>query len=194
MANSNTPFGFRPVKMADGRPVPFNCFAEYTIASTYGTAIGEGDPVKSTGTGTNKRSGIELSAAGNTSRGVFKGVSYVNSQGQPVYRNYWAASTVGTDIRAEVYDHPDTIFEIQSDSDSATPAAGDVGNKADMIAGTANATTGISTYQLDTSNIGTGDNLLILQFSPAEDNEVGAYAKMWVIFKEHELRGTPTAV
>ena len=68
MANTNAPFGLKPIKvLGGGCPKPSG---DYSIASTYGSSIFRGMPVEMTGTGTN----VQQAAAGNVDNiGVFYG-------------------------------------------------------------------------------------------------------------------------
>jgi len=187
MANSDAPNGFRPTKSADGEPRN-NVYSRYTIASGYGTSIFSGDPVKSTGTGaSNGAVGIQVAAAGDTVRGVFAGVNYIDAQGRPIFSKYWPASTVATQIEALVYDDPEMIFEVQA---STSVAATDLSNKADFVNdGSGSTVYGTSTYELDSSSIGGGgkDGLLIMGLVSTPDNAFGTNAKLYVRFNQHEL-------
>lgn len=184
MANVNAPRGFVPVR-DKGRDPTTNSKASYTIASAYGTAIYQGDPVLSTGTSdTYGRRTVAIGVAGSTHVGVFAGVKYIDSTGKPVEKNYWPAAQVGTNIEALIYDDPETIFEAQVSSATGMVAA-DTGNGADITLGTGNAATGVSGAMVDQTTLGQ-DNVVILSLSPKVGNEFGQYAKALVQFKEHE--------
>jgi len=192
MANTNSPFGFRPVKLRGTDP-QYNIFAPkgYSIASAYGTSIFSGDPVKSSGTASaDGRPGIVIGTNGPI-RGIFAGVTYTDANGDTQYRPYWLAATVATNIIAHVYDDPQTVFSVQA---SGAFAVTDVGNKADFVSGSGSAATGISAYALDSTTIAAQDSLLILGADPVEGNEVGTYSKLHVLIREHELLSTYTAV
>lgn len=179
MANTNAPRGFVPVRHLTGGQITLR---EFSIASGYNTALGAGDPVELTGTGTN----IQLAASGNVDNlGVFAGVRYTNSSGQRVYSGYWPANTTGTNIVALVYADPMIVYTIQGDS----VAAGDVGALADWTAGTPSATTQQSTTYLAVNGATgtTGKSVRILGLSPKPNNNYGAYAKLEVVFAEHAL-------
>ena len=185
MANTDNARGLVPVRYIDGsREITVS---RYTIASGYSENIFTGDPVKSTGT--NK--GIEIADAGDTARGVFVGVEWVNAAGEQEFLDYWPANTVGTDIYAKIVDAPDVLFEIQGDEDII---AADIGATADWVAGTGTASTGRSGYQLNSSDIGTGAGLLIYELSEKDNNEYGDNANVLVFINEHELRAPVTGV
>lgn len=189
MANTDAPRGAVPIKHLDGSPYN-GAFSEYLIANAYNTAIYTGDFVKMTATGY-----VELAAAGNTILGVFAGCDYRDSNGKPVFSPYWPASTStfnSEGAKARVIDAPDVIYEMQMDSDSATPSQADVGTNADFIAThTGLTTTGLSREEVDTSTCTTATaNLRVLRFVPRPDNEVGNYAKVEVLINEHFYKTT----
>lgn len=193
MANTNAAYGFRPVSLHGTDPV-FNVYAPdgYSIASGYGTSLFYGDPVKSSGTAdTLGRPGIIIAPAGAVA-GVFGGVYYTDANGEVQFSEMWPASTTATNIKAIVYDHPETIFSIQADE---SLAATDVKNKTDFVSGTGNTLTKKSGYQLDSSQIGTDDALLILGLDNTWiPNDFGTNAKALVMFREHEMGPTLTAL
>jgi len=189
MANTDAPRGAVPIKHLDGSPYN-GAFTEYLIANAYNTTIYFGDFVKMTATGY-----VELAAAGNTILGVFQGCDYRDANGNVVFSKYWPASTStfnSEGAKARVIDAPDVIFEMQMDSDSATPSQADVGTNADFIAThTGLTTTGLSREEVDTSTCTTATaNLRILRFVPRADNEVGNYAKVEVLINEHFYKTT----
>jgi hypothetical protein len=196
MANINNPLGFVPKKHGSTEgEAPQNVFAPkgYSIASAYGTSLFCGDPVHITGTSDAEgRPNIAIASPGVVT-GVFAGCEYTDSTGKKIYSKKWPASTVATNIVAMVWDHPQTQFSIQVDGASGL-AVTDVGQKADFVAGTGNSQTGFSAYVLDSTTISTGDGLLILGLDPVDGNAMGQYANALVVFREHRMAGTYTAV
>lgn len=192
MANQDAAYGFRPVSL-HGTDPQFNVFAPqgYSIASAYGTTLNMGDPVKSSGTADAKgRPGIVIGTNGPI-LGSFGGCEYTDSvTGERKFSKHWPAATVATDIVANVYDHPETLFSVQASGDVA---ATDISNKADFVSGT--GANGISGYELDSSTIGSQDCLRIQCLDASVPvNDFGANAKVLVKFKEHEHGATLTAV
>lgn len=183
MANTNAPFGLKPLRSLKGGSIVAN---EYSIASGYSSEIGMGHPVEMTGTGKN----IQLSAAGNVDAcGVFIGCQYVNAAGEQKFSKNWPASTVATYIKAFVVDDPDVIFEAQV----STLAEADIGQLADLAAGT--ASNGVSGMYIDAATLAaTNATFRILRLSNRPSNEYGAYAKAEVLFIEHALRGVVAGV
>lgn len=190
MANANNPQGFKPVQLYGGDPKT-NVFspAGYSIASAYGTTINQGDPVTLTGTSdVAGRPGLQRGAINDNVVGVFEGCRYKNALGDVIYSTSWPAAAVATEIVADVYDHYDTIFSIQS---NGVFAQADVGNKADYVVAT--GTNGISAYQLDESTVGSQDGLIILALDTSANNSFGTNANVLVQLREHRMRGTGAA-
>jgi len=198
MPNNDAAFGFRPVRQVGGGEAVRNAYSPkgYAIASGYGTALYRGAPVEMTGTSDAEgRPYIQISAVDSSVKavGVFDGWAGADATGRDSLRPVWAASTVSANAVAYVYDHPDTIFAIQNDSVGATPAAADIGNQADFTptAGTGGSTsTGLSSVELDTSNIGTGAALQILCLDG--NSGFGDFAVYNVLINEHARRGALT--
>lgn len=174
MANSNSPFGFVPVRTMGGEGSPAQ--NEYAIESGYGTQISLGDLVGFAGD--SSAFGVPLiSIAGTTTVmvGVFNGCEYINSSGEPIFSNNWPASTApltGTRIKAFVYDDPRTIFKARVSDGLATT---DMPNNAQLTAGS--PTNGVSGAGVDSTTFATTSThgLRVLRLHPAPDNELGQY-------------------
>lgn len=183
MANTDAPFGLRPVRSILG--CNYGQANEYPIASGYATSLFIGDPVKAVAGGT-----IERAAAGDVILGVFMGCRY-SSDNQNVTaadeKKYWPASTVASDAYAYVVDDPNTIFEVQA----TTAAAADLGANADIVVGTGNTRTGVSGSELDGSTIAaTAAQLRILRKVPRDANDFGSNVKLEVLINEHFYKQT----
>lgn len=105
------PYGLRPVNLIGGQ-----VFAGATrllnIASGYASSIFYGDVVTLVSTGTIEKDTGTTTA---TPVGVFLGCSYVNSQGQTIFAQYFPANTTaptGTTITAYVADDPDQLYKV----------------------------------------------------------------------------------
>lgn len=196
MANTNAPFGLRPVRYMDGSP--YNGKVNYYLMpSGDGTATFVGDLVKLGGTAGAAGvvvSGVEVhgmptiaqAAAGDTAVGVVVGFL---PDPTALGTRHRAAST---NRIAMVVDSPNVIFEIQEDAGGATTALVDVGENADVVVGAGSATTGNSGMQLDSStHVTTTAQLRILRFVPRGDNEpASANAKLEVLINEHAFKTT----
>ena len=178
MANADNAIGFVPIKHKTGGEIRLN---EYKIASGYAVSLGKGDPLMGTGDGY-----VEEAAAGEEEIiGVFAGCRYIDTNGNPVYSEYWPASTTtkgSADVTALVWDDPMIVFRIQCDTLALTA----VGALSDYDTGAPSATTRLSGVELVASSTATtGRSVRILGLSDIPDNAVGAYAKADVMFAEH---------
>ena len=112
----NAPYGLKPINLYGGTPFA-GATRQYRIASAYNTSIFYGDPVEIINTGTIIKSAITSARATVTTSqivGVFLGCSYVNSQGQTLFAQYFPANTTvptGTYITAYVCNDPNTLFK-----------------------------------------------------------------------------------
>tara|TARA_R110000851_G_scaffold270097_1_gene422751 strand:+ start:65 stop:589 length:525 start_codon:yes stop_codon:yes gene_type:complete len=171
MSNLDAPSGFNPVgKIGSG---PASKMSEYNVTSD---DIFQGDIVK-------LASGVIVqgAAADTAFVGVFWGANYDDSTGKPVFVNQIAAGQAAVCF---VYDDPYQVFEIQGDGASAQT---DIGDTADIVVAAGNTTNGISGMELDSSDIGTGINLRIVNYSknPARSDIGSANLLYEVLINEH---------
>lgn len=149
MANTNAPFGFRPIGLTTGATPNFQQ-KPYKILYSNSNKIGQGDLVFIT-------SGYVDTALSTTHPvlGVFAGCQYVSTiTGQLVNRNYWAGGgdvTSTTVITAFVYDDPTIIYEGQVSGAAVTIA--NIEQNIKIVAGTPNPLSGFSTAAFDSANI-----------------------------------------
>ena len=168
MANANTPFGFKPSSYLVG-DTPHQL--EIAVDSSNATSIGIGDPIilEADGNAARMGAGATLSAI------IGVAVGFMSSE--KISLNYLPTLTAGYVKYVPVVGRN---FVIQA---SASVAATDVGALADVSTGNANATTGISAFQLDSATIGNaGTPLRILGLSGEPDNAYGTNAKVIVEF------------
>lgn len=194
MANVNAPFGLRPLRYASG--LPYNgAFKEYFATGATG-AIFKGDPVvlagsantaevQGRGPGTLPTVTVALDGAGDPILGVCVGVLPVTRDSTPYREN-------STDRIILVVDDPNLVFEVQCDALGTAFAATDIGAMTNLIVGSGNTSTGLSGWVLDTAGSAPVANqaswqVLLVGFSPAIDNEIGAYARMLVMINNHQL-------
>lgn len=178
MANVNAAFGLIPVRHMSGNVPRAN---KYTIASGLAENIFTGDLCIIDANGqVTPHTATEVNNIG-----VFAGVSYTASDGSYVYSQYWPTGTSATNIIAYIYDDPYTVFRIQS---AGTPAQTNIGNCADVVAGSGSTTTGQSGFSLNgTMSNGTATCKIIgLWESP--DNSMAQYAILEVLINEHLLK------
>ena len=101
--------------------------------------------------------------------GVFQGISYVNVDGEQVFRRYWESGTSGTDIKIHISRDPAQTYFIQGD-DSVVAVSG-VGNpkptNVPWIVGTGSKITGNSGYVFDSSGAADAQrNLRVIRRAP----------------------------
>ena len=185
MANLDSPFGLRPVRMVNGSPFS-NQQNRYRIAANYGTSIYQGDLVQVVTGG-----GIERVAAGGSGLvlGVFNGCTYTDpSSGKQKWSNYYPASTNASDIIAFVIDAPDTVFEVQADA--AFPVADLFGNF-DIVDNSpvGDTTSGISNLELDVTTGATTATLPLkaidISQDPLNDDVATANTNVLVVINNH---------
>ena len=185
MANLDSPFGLRPVRMVNGSPFS-NQQNRYRIAANYGTSIYQGDLVQVVTGG-----GIERVAAGGSGLilGVFNGCTYTDpTSGKQKWSNYYPASTNASDIIAFVIDAPDTVFEVQADA--AFPVADLFGNF-DIIDNdpVGDTTSGISNVELAVSTGATTATLPLkaidISQDPLNDDVATANTNVLVVINNH---------
>jgi hypothetical protein len=175
MANGDTAFGLRPVRMKDGSP--YNGAADmYSLPSSVATHAFVGDPVKLAGSAdTAGVATVALCAATDTITGVIVGFADAAS----MTLGYGAASTARYPL---VCHGQDVLFEIQEDSDGGALAADDIGLNADIIVAAGSTFTRRSGVELDTSTKNTTATLglRIVGLAQRPDNAIGANAKVLV--------------
>ena len=96
----SAPYGFKPINRFDGIPYA-GATLQLPIASTYNTAIYNGDTVKLIDGGTITLSGATTTG---TIAGVFVGCQYTNSSGQTVQAQYYPGTSVTNAIAYVVVD------------------------------------------------------------------------------------------
>jgi len=185
MANTDTPFGLKPVQHRNGAAYAGE-FRLYSTPTGDGTAIYIGDPVILLGTSQTINgkiySDVKQAATGNVVTGVVVGV-VPDTQDSLRYR------AISTKRLLMVADNPDLLFEIQEVSGGTALTANDIGLNANFVVGTGSTVTALSGVELN--NVGEADtntlDLHILGFSNRENNEVGEHAKYLVTINRHQL-------
>jgi hypothetical protein len=191
MANTNTPFGFKPVGYFNGSPWDGK-FNIYYAPTGSATALYKGDLVTMAGSGSTDGlyPDIQAAAASDiTIVGVAIGFGLtpnMMANANNLGLQYRPASTA---MYVAVVDDPDVIFEAQEDGALAVTA---IGNNIDFVATTGSATTGISAMVLDSDVIDptTAYSLRLLRLANRPDNALGTYAKWNVMINGHIYRTT----
>lgn len=200
MANTNAPFGMRPIRYVDGRP--YNGAVDYYFATGATGVIRPGDPVVESGTantasvesvagtfppGTLPTCTIALDGDGDPITGVCVAVVPTNRDSL-VYRE------TSTDRVIAVARGPDLVFEVQTDAGGTALAATDVGLHGCLKVAT--TATDRSDWTWDTSDAAANDpsnQLKLLGFAKGPKNEIGAYAVVEVLINNHMLANVDDA-
>ena len=189
MANTDAPFGFKPVRHRFGAEIRAT---KYIIASDESSDIGIGDPVVRSGTASTTAPNIGVpivtqatAGAGNLVTGIVESVGPVRND---LSLNYYDASAISSEVEVWVIDDPHVIFICQDDGDSNTLAATDIGEAFDIIlTHSTDTTTGISGAELDANTAGAGNTgqLQLLRLYPKEGNEIGDFGIWEVAINYH---------
>lgn len=187
MANTDAPFGLRPVRYASGAPYQGQANAYFATGAT--GQIAPGDPVTLTGStntaafgeydaGTLQQVSLATAGDGNPIVGVCVAVLPVTRESLP-YR------VTSTDRMIMVADSPDLIFWVQADddADSTDWGAATSGLFANLASATADTTYGRSQWELDGSDNPDSDysNQVFLKgLAPIKGNEFGPYS-IWEV-------------
>ena len=173
MANVDAPRGCVPVKML-GNKYESAGFSTYKVASGYASNIFNGMAVQLNASGTIEKA---VDAKSNSAKivGIAAGVNYTDSTGKPTWKNYWPASTAtqgAVDAEIKVYDDPDQLFIVQADGAADQTS---VGANAPMVGNAnGNTTNGMSTMELDFSNLTASDEQLrVIGIVQDPDNTAG---------------------
>ena len=157
----SAPYGLKPINRVDGLPYA-GATRQLPIASTYNTAIYNGDIVLITGGNIQKSNvTVDSTSAGNLTYGVFMGVQYVNTQGQTVQAQYYPGNAAATSAIAYVVDDSYAAFKAAVTANSSatitTVSAAAVGCNFEVRQGTGSSTTGDSGISVCAPTAGYGN-------------------------------------
>lgn len=189
MANTDTPFGLRPVRDLNG--APYNGAVEtYSTAAGDATDIFIGDLVTLSGTsqtidGVIYRD-VDQAATGDVIAGVVVGFGAATRDSL----TYRAASTQ----RLVRVAPPNLIYEIQEVSGGTPLTANDIGLNANFVVGSGSTVTGYSGVELNNATEATNNtlDLQIVDFVNRADNEIGEHAK-WLVRINRSQRANQVA-
>jgi hypothetical protein len=193
----SAPYGLQPINRFDGMPYA-GATQQLPIASTYNTAIFNGDVVLVSG-GTIRKSGVTSDSttdkANNATYGVFMGVQYVNSQQQTVQAQYYPGNTSATSAIAYVVMDPVAEFKVavtfSGNSTISSTTAAAVGTNAALIQGTGSATTGNSGVSLAAPAAGAGNAaalpVRIVAVVPETASSAGNFTEVVVKFNNPQI-------
>jgi hypothetical protein len=177
----DAPYGLVPVKLLSGTPYA-GVTRQFNIASNYGTDIFNGDAVKLITDGTVERDAFD---AAMTPIGVFVGCTYTDpNTDQKVFKQYYPANTVASDIKAYVVDATDVLFKVAVVSSGTTIgdlAVTDIGANVAGVDNTGSTTTGNSKSAIsDTSATTNTLPFRIVGLVEETTNSSGGYTEAYV--------------
>ena len=186
MSTTAAPYGLKPVKRVDGMSWA-GAVDEFLIDPAgeatnifYGQVViigADGYIAISTATGaditTNNLGGNGVGAIG-----VFVGCEYLNSEGQPMFSQYYPSGTLGA--KAKVVTDPNVIFQAQLDGSAAQTVLGtNTKFAAVQSTSTGSTATGNSTSALDATVQTTAGAFRIVGFASTPGD---AYTDVYVKF------------
>jgi hypothetical protein len=159
----SAPYGLVAVNRVDFMPYA-GATKQLPIASTYNTAIFDGDIVMLKGGNIIKSNVTVDSTTDNTANltyGVFVGVQYVNTQGQTVEAQYYPGNAAATSAIAYVIDDPMAAFKVavtySGNTTVTTANASVVGTNLAVVQNAGSTTTGDSAISVAAPVTGTGN-------------------------------------
>lgn len=193
----SAPYGLVPVNRADFMPYA-GATRQLPIASTYNTAIFNGDVVMIKGGNVIKSTVTVDSTADNTANltyGVFMGVQYVNGQSQTVQAQYYPGNSAASSAIAYVVDDPMAAFKVavtfSGNTTITTANSSVVGTNQTLRQGTGSTTTGDSAVSLITPVIGSGNAaaapVRVIAVVPETATGSNAYTEVIVKFTNPQI-------
>ena len=193
----SAPTGLNPVNRVDFMPYA-GATRQLPIASTYNTAIYNGDVVMIKGGNVIKSTVTIDSTADNTANltyGVFMGVQYVNGQSQTVQAQYYPGNAAASSAIAYVVDDPMAAFKVaitySGNTTITTANSSIVGTNQTLRQGTGSATTGDSAVSLIAPVIGSGNSTLapvrVIAVVPETATGANAYTEVIVKFTNPQI-------
>ena len=193
------PYGLKPINRVDGLPYA-GAIRQVPIASTYNTAIYNGDIVRIAAGGTIEKSTVTTdatTAAANNTYGVFVGVAYTNSSGQPVEAQYYPGNSGISNAVAYVVDDPMAAFKVAVTYSGNTTVTSVnqsiVGTNVPVRQGTGSTTTGdsaVSVYATDAAGNAAALPLRVIAVVPDTNTSATTYCEVVVKFNNPQVLGT----
>ena len=192
----SAPYGLVPVNRADFMPYA-GATRQLPIASTYNTAIYNGDVVMIKGGNVIKSTVTIDSTTDNTANltyGVFVGVQYVNGQSQTVQAQYYPGNSVSSAF-GYVVDDPMAAFKVaitySGNATITTANSSIVGTNQTLRQGTGSTTTGDSAVSLIAPVVGSGNAAVapvrVIAVVPETATGNNAYTEVIVKFTNPQI-------
>jgi hypothetical protein len=193
----SAPYGLEAINRVDFMPYA-GATRQLPIASTYNTAIYNGDIVMVKGGSIIKSTVTIDSTTDNTANltyGVFAGTQYVNSQGQTVQAQYYPGNASATSAIAYVIDDSQAAFKVaitfSGNATVTTANASVVGTNLSIRQGTGSATTGNSGLSVIAPVSGTGNAaawpVRVVAVVPETASGNNAYTEVVVKFNNPQI-------
>ena len=191
----SAPYGLQPINSVDGKPYA-GATRQLPIASTYNTAIFNGDIVRVAAGGTIQKSTVTVdstTAAANNTYGVFMGVQYTNAQGQTVQAQYYPGNAAASNAIAYVVDDPMAAFKVavtfSGNATVTTVNQSIVGTNMSIRQGTGNTITGDSAVSVFATNAQGNASTLplrVIAVVPDTASNATAFTEVVVKFNNHQ--------
>jgi len=185
----SAPYGLQALNRVDSMPYA-GAVRQIPIASTYNTAIYNGDIVRIAAGGTIQKSTVTTNATGaaaNNTVGVFVGVQYVNAQGQTVQAQYYPGNAAATSAVAYVVDDPMAAFKVavtfSGNATVTTVNQSIIGTNMSVRQGTGNTTTGdsaVSVYATNAQGNAAALPVRVVEVVPATATGANAFTEVVV--------------
>ena len=185
----SAPYGLQPINSVDGKPYA-GATRLLPIASTYNTAIYNGDIVRVAAGGTIQKSTVTVdstTAAANNTYGVFMGVQYVNAQGQTVQAQYYPGNAAATSAVAYIVDDPMAAFKVavtfSGNATVTTVNQSIIGTNMSVRQGTGSAITGdsaVSVYATNAEGNAAALPVRVVEVVPETATSAGAFTEVVV--------------
>jgi len=195
----SAPYGLVPINRVDGMPYA-GAIRQLPIASTYNTAIYNGDIVRIAAGGNIQKSTVTVdstTAAANNTYGVFMGVQYVNSQGQLIQSQYYPGNAAATGAVAYVVDDPMAAFKVavtfSGNATVTTVNQSIVGTNMSVRQGTGSTTTGdsaVSVYATDAQGNAAALPVRVVEVVPATATGANAFTEVVVKLNNPQILRT----
>lgn len=198
MANTSSINGFRVVKHQSG--APYNGQANLYYVASAADEIFVGDILK--GGSSSDANGIPSADLATTEVPIGVVVGIMHSKFDPVGKMNSGSTALDLPTSANiaagaagyvlVADSPDIVMEVETSN--GTPAVTDIGLNATLATGTRTNTGVQSLATIDVGTFSTTNtlNFRLMGFSQKVGNEVGASAKMLVMFNRHQFGAVGT--
>jgi len=152
MANTNAPFGFRPVRYGPAA-ASTGGMTSRKMQNNAG-ACNRGDIVKHLVDGT---VAVTTTANAAVNVGVVEGFHFLSAvMGYPIWTNYWPGSGAVGLVDVLIIDDPNQVYEVMASAGPITMA--DIGANADIVINA--STTGFSKWALGAPAVGAGSDVL----------------------------------